>query len=145
MRNKIKKLPLLTVLLALLFFASGNLIKSSAANTIPDYSGNWDFFFYDASGKLQGKKTIFISESGSVSDKVILNLDNVIYNTEISCALATNGKVIDGNLTDTDKLEMVGVLTGNFTELEGNGTWTNYYKKSGTWKASRSTKQDKRG
>ncbi len=143
MRNKLKKLPLLLSLFAMLFLATGSYVKSNTS-TIPDLSGSWDISFYDASGALQGKKTISINDDGSVSDKVILNLNNVIYNTELSALVQANGRVKDGKLTDTDKLEMEGSFTGTFTETEGNGSWKNYYNKSGTWKATRSTKKDKR-
>ena len=143
MRNKLKKLPLLLSLLAILLFTSGSYIKSIAMSKGPDYSGNWEFFFYDDAGKLQGRKVLSISNDGSISGKVILNLDYIVYNTEVSGSVTPNGKVNDGSLTDTDKLEMVGVLTGSFTENEGNGKWKNYYGKSGTWKATWA-KQSKR-
>lgn len=120
---------------------SGSFQKSNASTTLPDYSGSWDFSFYDDAGVLQGKKTLNVSEDGSISGKAILNLSNVIYNTEVDGTILPNGRISDGSLTDTDKLDMVGVLTGTFTREEGNGKWKNYYNKSGTWKAIRSEKQ----
>lgn len=138
MRNNIKKLALLLSLFAMFFLASGS--------TDSDYSGSWDITFYDASGKKVGSKTITISEEGSISGKAVMNIDNTIYLTEIAGSVSSsNGKVLDGKLTDTDKLEMEGVLTGSFNKTEGKGEWKNYYSKSGTWKANRSTKGDKRG
>jgi len=142
MKSKFKKLPLLFSVLAAVFLISGSQLTVNAKDN-PDYSGSWDISFFDASGNLQGFKTINVGEDGSISGKAILNLDNVIYNTEVSGKINSKGKVVDGSLTDTDKLEMIGGLSGSFTETEGNGSWKNYYHKSGTWKAERS-KKDKR-
>ena len=144
MRTIKKKLPLLLSLFVMLFLAAGSNFKNISAHTIPDFSGNWDIMFYDASGKMEGKKTVAINERGSFSDKVILNINNVIYNTEISATLSKQGKVQDGVLTDTDKLEMTGVLTGNFSTDAGQGEWKNYYGSSGTWKAVRSENKKNR-
>jgi len=139
-----KKLPKLLSLFVALFLVSGAYFESVAAPALPDYSGTWKISFYDASGKLQGSRTLSISEDGSISDKANLIIDNVVYLTEISAAVSPNGKVVDGTVTDTYKIENVGLLTGTFTEEEGNGEWKNYYGKGGTWKAVRSTKQDRR-
>lgn len=143
MRTKIKKMLQLFPLFIFLVLMSVGPAFSNAPGTIPDFSGNWDFTFYDAAGTLQGTKTLEVAEDGSISGKVILSLDNVIYNTEVSAVVAKNGKVNDGSLTDTDKLEMHGTLTGSFTDSEGSGKWQNYYGKSGTWQAKRSTKKIK--
>lgn len=143
MKNKIKKLPLYLSLIAMLFFASGSYIISKAAAENPDYSGRWDIAFYDASGTLLGGRTITVSEDGSISDKTNMSINNTVYLTEISCSILANGKIQDGNLTDTDRLDMKGLFSGSFTESEGNGKWKNYYNTSGTWIAKRSTKKDK--
>ncbi|MEO8209005.1 MAG: hypothetical protein ABI840_00475 [bacterium] len=146
MKNKIKKFIRLLSLFAMFLFVTGSYLESAASvSTIPDYSGSWDFTFYDASGKLQGKKTIVISDDGSFSDKAILEIDFTVYLTKLSGSISDKGKVEDGTLTDADTFKMEGILTGNFTDSEGSGVWKNYYKKSGTWKAKRSTKDDKRG
>jgi len=140
-----KKLTKLLSLFVMLFLVSGTYFESIAAPVVPDYSGSWKITFYDASGKLQGSRTISITEDGSISDKANLSLDNVVYLTEISASVSSKGKVLDGTLTDTYMIDMVGVLTGSFTESEGSGEWKNYYGKSGTWKAVRTTKQDRKG
>ncbi|MDQ3020143.1 MAG: hypothetical protein M3R36_06200 [Bacteroidota bacterium] len=146
MKDKIKKFTQLLSLFAMFIFASGSYHESTASvPIIPDYSGSWDFTFYDSSGKLQGKKTIVISEDGSFSEKAIMEIDYTAYLTKLSGSISSKGKLLDGTLTDADTFKMEGVLTGNFTDSEGSGVWKNYYKKSGTWKAKRSTKDDKRG
>jgi hypothetical protein len=146
MKNKIKKLPPLLFLFVMFFLASGSSYKSyAAAPDNPDFTGKWDISFYDASGKFLGAKTVTIPEDGSISEKAILRIDNTIYKTRISCTVSPDGKVKDGSLTDTDKLEMEGTLSGSFTDSEGSGQWKNYYKTGGTWKAKRSTKQDRQG
>ncbi len=144
MRNRFKKLSFLFSLIITISLASGSMAKNFPPLSIPGFQGIWDFTFYDASGKMQGKKTLQISEDGSVSGKVIMNIDNTIYNTEVSAVITKRGKVNDGSLTDTDKLEMVGSLTGSFSESEGGkGAWKNYYGKSGTWEAKRSDKENR--
>lgn len=142
MRNRFRKLSLLLGFFITLSLASGSMAKNFTPNSIPGFAGIWDFTFYDASGKMQGKKTLEIAEDGSISGKVVMNIDNTIYNTEVSANITKNGKVNDGTLTDTDRLEMVGSMTGTFIESEGGkGTWKNYYGKSGTWEAKRSEKE----
>ena len=116
-----------------------------AAPAIPDYTGSWKISFYDASGKMQWVRTVTVDENGNISDKTNLNLDNTIYLTEISATITPDGKVTDGTLTDAVKIDMVGKMAGSFTETEGSGTWKGYYGKSGTWKAVRATKEDRKG
>lgn len=140
-----KKLTKLLPFFVMLFLVSGTYFESIASPVIPDYSGTWKISFYDASGKLQGGRTISISEEGTISDKANLVFGKVVYLTELSASISSKGKVLDGTLTDTYKLDMVGVLTGTFTESEGSGQWKNYYGKSGTWKAVRTTKEDRKG
>lgn len=137
-----KKFALLFSMLLMCLISTG--YKSISALTAPDYSGKWDLTFYDAAGNLYGKRTISISEDGSISDKAVLNIGTMIYLTEISAIISNNGKLKEGKLTDTDNLDMVGSFTGSFTEMEGTGNWKNYYGKSGTWKAERSQKKDAR-
>ena len=126
------------------FLASGSYLQTIASPAIPDYTGSWLISFYDASGKLIGGKTIVVNEDGSISDKTNMSIGTIVYLTEISGSVTPKGTVTDGSLTDTYKLDMTGVLTGNFTESQGSGTWKNYYDKSGTWKAVRPAKDDKR-
>lgn len=130
----------LSILLISLMFTG--IQKVSAADN-PDYSGRWEISFFDASGKLFGIRSISIDSDGSISDKINLDLDKVIYLTEISAVVSDKGKVKEGKLTDTYKIENVGILTGNFTESEGKGEWKNYYGKNGTWSAKRSDKKDR--
>jgi hypothetical protein len=141
MKTKNKNLALLLAAFVMLSLVTVSIPVSAASFTIPDFSGSWEFTFYDEAGNFQGKKTIEIGEDGSISGKVILSIDNVIYNTEVSASLSAAGRINDGTLTDTDKLEMVGALTGSFTDTEGKGKWRNYYGKSGSWEAKRSEKK----
>lgn len=140
MLNKFKKLPAIFSLLAMLLLVSVSF--SAAATSGPEYSGHWKISFFDASGNLLGSKTIEISDDGSISDKAILSIDNTIYLTELSAIVSPKGKVTEGTLIDTDKLEMKGSLTGSFTKQAGSGEWKNYYNKKGTWKAERPPKQE---
>lgn len=141
MKTLIKKLyPHLSVFI-FIFLISG--LQNSTASVVPDHSGKWEISFYDASGKLEGIRTITISGDGTISDKINLEIDKIVYLTEISAVVTSNGKIKDGSLTNTDKLSMVGTMTGSFTETEGKGEWKNYYGKSGTWTAKRSDKKDK--
>ncbi|MEO8665219.1 MAG: hypothetical protein ABI462_06965 [Ignavibacteria bacterium] len=137
-----KKLPKLLSLIVMLFLASGIYSETIAASVVPDYTGTWKISFYDASGKQQGVRTLTVSDDGSISDKANINIANTVYLTEISASVSPDGKVTDGTLTDTYKIEVVGSMTGNFTETEGAGQWK-YYGKTGTWKAERSTKATK--
>lgn len=143
MRSTIKKLQGLFYLLVMFIFISGNSSNVFAQPVVTDYSGAWDISFYDASGKQVGGKTITISDDGSISDKANLNLAQTIYLTEIAGKISSKGKLVDGKLTDTDKLENEGAFTGNFTDSEGTGSWKNYYNSSGSWKAKRSVKNEK--
>ena len=141
MKTLTKKMyPLLSVFI-FIFLISG--LQNSTAAIVPDYSGKWEITFFDASGKVEGVRTITISGDGAISDKINLELDRVVYLTEISAIVTSSGKLKDGSLTNTDKLNMVGVMTGSFTETEGKGEWKNYYGKSGTWTAKRSDKKDR--
>lgn len=139
-----KSLTKLFALVMMLVIASGSYLDSKASSVEPDFTGTWDITFYDAAGKIQGGKTITIEQDGSISSKTNMNLNNTIYVTEISATVSPRGTVQDGTLTNTDKLDMQGILTGTFTETEGNGQWKDYYGKSGTWKAVRSEKMEKR-
>lgn len=125
----------------MLFLVSGIYLESIASPLSPDYSGKWKISFYDASGKLQGARTVTI-EDGAISDKTNMIFDNVVHLTEISASISSNGKVVDGTLTDTDNLDRSGVLAGSFKKSEGSGEWKNYHGKSGTWKAVRVIKED---
>lgn len=145
MKNKIKSLPKLFSFLAIIFLLSGAFNLSNASGS-PDYSGKWNISFYDASGKFIGGNTINVSEfDGSISGKTILNINSTVYLTEVNgTVISVSGKLKDGDITDNDKLEMTGKLTGSFTETEGSGEWKDYYGKGGTWKAKRPSKDDKR-
>jgi len=143
METKLKKLQLVFSFLLMIFLTTGILISSASANTIPDYSGAWDWYFYDSAGKVVCAKTLVISDDGSVSVKGNIYIDNVVYLTKISAVIASNGKVTEGELVNMSKLEMVGTITGSFTDTEGKGEWKNYLGTSGTWKATRSDKKVK--
>jgi len=143
MENKLKRLQLVFTFLLILVLTSGSVISSASANTIPDYSGAWDWYFYDSAGKVVCAKTLVISDDGSVSVKGNIYIDNVVYLTKISAVIASNGKVTEGELVNMSKLEMVGTITGSFTDTEGKGEWKNYLGTSGTWKATRSDKKVK--
>lgn len=143
MRNTIKKLQGFCYLFVMILFISGSSAKVFSQPIVTDYSGSWELIFYDASGKQVGGKTINVSEDGSISDKANMNLDKTIYLTEIAGKVSSKGKLVDGKLTDTDKLEMEGVFSGNFTGSEGSGTWKNYYNSGGSWKAKRASKDEK--
>ncbi len=104
-----KKIIILLSLFTMFFLASGYTVP-----TIPDFEGNWYVSFYNAAGKLQGSKTLTISEDGTFSGNAILIIDNVIYQTEISGIVSNNGAIREGTLTDVDKLEMEGIFKGIF-------------------------------
>jgi len=92
METKLKKLQLVFSFLLMIFLTSGSLISSASANTIPDYSGAWDWYFYDSAGKVVCAKTLVISDDGSVSVKGNIYIDNVVYLTKISAVIAPERK-----------------------------------------------------
>lgn len=143
METKKRKIQFLFTFMLMLFVASGSFAKNISTVSEPDYSGAWDFYFYDAAGKVVAAKTLAISEDGSISVKGNVYIDNVVYLTKFSGVVAPDGKVKEGELVYLKKLENVGTITGSFTETEGKGEWKNYLGKSGTWKATRSDKKVK--
>lgn len=137
----LQKLSMLVVLLMIIFTSAG--ISKLSAQDKPDYSGMWDFTFYNPEGKVEGLRTLEVTGDGLISGKANMYLGNVVYLTEIDADLSDEGIVRDGTLTDHDKIEVTGTLKGLFTISEGNGEWLNYHGKSGTWKAVRSDKKTK--
>ena len=131
-------LKLLLTLLVMVFFTAGSFAKSNSVKTTPDYSGTWDLYFYDNAGKVVGAKKLEVSEDGSISAKANIILATVVYDTRVSAVVLKNGRVTDGELMYMTKQDMVGSITGNFTETVGSGEWKNYMGNSGTWKATRS-------
>ena len=142
MKNKFNFKAVLSLLVMFLFTAVG-FAKVNNTPTLPDYSGNWDFYFYDNADKVVGAKTLSISEDGSISVKANILLETVVYDTRISAIVSESGKVTEGEMMYMTKQEMVGTFTGNFNEAGGSGTWKNYMGKSGTWKATRTDKKTK--
>lgn len=143
MKNKTKIIQIVYTVLIMLFLASGSFARSISSASDPDYSGAWDFYFYDASGKVVAAKTLAISDDGSISVKGNMFIDNVVYQTKISAIVSPDGKLKEGELIYLTNLEITGSMTGKFTETEGKGEWKNYQGKSGTWKATRSEKKVK--
>lgn len=141
METRTKKIQLLFTFIVMLFLATGSFAKSISSDPDPDYSGAWDFYFYDTAGKVIGAKTLAISEDGSISVKGNIYINNVVYQTKITAKVSPDGKVKEGELIYLSNLEMVGTMSGNFTDKEGKGEWKNYQGKSGTWKATRSDKK----
>lgn len=130
------------LLLLMIIFTSAGMNKVSAQDK-PDYSGTWSFTFYNPEGKVVGLRTLEISGDGLISDQANMYLGEIVYLTDIEADLSDNGIVRDGTLTDHDKIEVNGTMRGSFTVSEGNGEWTDYHGKSGTWKAVRSDKKAK--
>ena len=143
MKNKVKRIPLLFSFLIMLFLSAGSISKAATIPLETDYSGAWDFYFYNTEGKVDAAKTIVIADDGSISVKAVMYIDNVVYQTRISAKVLPSGKISEGELIYLSNLEMVGQLTGSFTDTEGSGEWKNYQGKSVTWKAKRSDKKVK--
>ncbi|HMQ68062.1 MAG TPA: hypothetical protein PKC58_03665 [Ignavibacteria bacterium] len=131
-----------TLLLLMIILTSAGINKVSAQDK-PDYSGTWSFTFYNPEGKVVGLRTLEVSGDGLISDQANMYLGEIVYLTDIEADLSDNGMVRDGTLTDHDKIEVTGTMTGIFTISEGNGEWTDYHGKSGSWKAVRSDKKVK--
>lgn len=135
-------IQLLFTLLVMVFFTASSFAKNNSVNSTPDYSGSWDFYFYDNAGTVVGAKKLEISEDGSISVKANIILETVVYDTRISAVISSTGKVTEGELMYMTKQNMVGNMTGSFTKEGGSGEWKNYMGKSGTWKATRTVKND---
>ncbi|HMS64371.1 MAG TPA: hypothetical protein PKD83_03855 [Ignavibacteria bacterium] len=142
MKNK-SKLQLVFTLLVMLFFTAGSFAKNIPVIASPDYSGTWDFYFYDTSDKVVGAKTLLVKDDGTISAITNVYIDNFVYDTRISAIVSANGKVSEGEMIYLTKQENVGSFTGSFSDAGGSGTWKNYMGKSGTWKATRSDKKIK--
>jgi hypothetical protein len=134
----LQKSKMLILILALIFTSIS--IQNISAQNKPEYSGTWDLTFYNPEGKVIGLRTLEISGDGLISDKANFYLGEIVYLTDIEADLSDNGIVRDGTLTDHDKIEVTGMMTGSFTVSDGNGEWKNYHGKSGSWKAVRSDK-----
>ena len=142
MKNR-SKFQLVFTFLVMLFLTAGNFAKSVNAKTNPDFTGTWEFNFYDNADKLIGVKTLVVSDDGNVSAVTNIYIDNFVYDTRISAVISPDGKIKGGELIYLSKQEMVGSLKGSFTKAGGSGVWKNYMGKSGTWKAVRSDKKVK--
>lgn len=137
------KIQIFYAFIVMLFLTAGTFARGNTPQAYPDYSGTWDFYFYDKADKVVGAKTLNISDDGSISVKTNIHLDNVVYLTRLSAVVSPNGKVSEGELMYLTNQDMIGTLTGTFTQSEGKGVWKDYMGKSGTWKATRSDKKVK--